>query len=331
MHLTQELADSLAHLPLDGICREYPNVLGHVMFGPEDVRGPRELHPAFYGCFDWHSSVHGHWMLVRLLKDFRLAPEADVRAKLNANLTRENLQVEADYLAHPGRRSFERMYGWAWVLKLAQELHAWSDADGEAWAEALRPLEEAVCTRYLEFLPKQTYPIRLGTHTNTAFGLTFAFDYSVTVGREDLQSLIKERAMRYFGDDRDNPAHLEPSGADFLSPALIEADLMRRILPSGEFIRWWERFLPAMPDSLSTPAIVSDRSDPQIAHLDGLNLSRAWCMKGIANALPEGHRTKGQLQGAAERHAAEGLANVASGHYEGEHWLASFAIYMLSV
>ena len=324
--LTLELADALAELPLHSIQREYPNVLGHVMMGPEDVQSPKELHPAFYGCFDWHSSVHGHWMLVRLLKRFPLTKASEIRAKLSENLSKSNLEVEAAYLSSPNRRSFERMYGWAWLLKLAEEIRGWDDS----LAMHLAPLEAAVVKRYFEFLPVQTYPIRVGTHTNTAFGLSFGWDYAVATGHEALKDLIRTRAMDYYGGDAANPAQLEPGGADFFSPALIEADLMRRLMCAEAFAAWFDRFLPDLGElsNLLEPAIVADRSDPQIAHLDGLNLSRAWCMKGIARALPDG-RAKSLLLDSAKRHETAGLAHVASGHYEGEHWLASFAIAML--
>ncbi|HSI72773.1 MAG TPA: DUF2891 domain-containing protein [Fimbriimonas sp.] len=327
----QDLADSLADLPLNGIQREYPNHIVHLLNGPEDIKGPREMHPAFYGCFDWHSSVHGHWMLVRLLKDCRLAKEQHIREALGQNLSEANLQVEADYFKSPGRRSFERMYGWTWLLKLALELRTWDDPDAKSWAASLLPLEQVIVRGYKDFLPKQTYPIRLGTHGNTAFGLMFAYDYACAFDHE-LRDLIRSRALDYYLQDADYGIKSEPGGADFLSPALIEADLMRRILSAHEFKTWFENFLPNLQgaDNLLQPALVSDRSDPQIAHLDGLNLSRAWCMNGIASALPNSHPYVEILTSSAGLHAQTGLANVASGHYEGEHWLASFAVHMLT-
>jgi hypothetical protein len=331
MELTDRLASKLAELPLGNLRREYPNVLAHVLNGPDDIKSPRELHPSFYGCFDWHSSVHSHWMLVKLLKEFDLDQEDAVREALNETLTAPNLLKEAAYFNEPNRVSFERMYGWTWLLKLADELSDWEDDDGEAWSAALKPLEDVIVDRYMQFLPKQTYPIRLGTHTNTAFGLTFALDYAAVLENEDLHDLIMQRALEYFGEDEDAPIQFEPSGADFLSPALIEADLMRRVLPGKKFVEWFDAFIPSMAQAtnLLRPVTVSDRTDPQIAHLDGLNLSRAWCMSGIASALPSTHRAVRILKASGEAHAREGLANVASGHYAGEHWLASFAVYLL--
>jgi hypothetical protein len=337
--LTHEQASRFARLALRGIGREYPNKLDHVINNESDVRSPRSLHPAFYGCFDWHSSVHGHWMLVRLLRLLPELPEArEIRAALSANLTAANLRAEKAYLDQPGRRSFERTYGWAWLLKLAEELHGWDDSDGKGWSVSLQPLAGSFVARYLDFLPKQTYPIRTGTHPNTAFGLAFALDYARTAQHQELERLIVERSLAYFSADADCPAAWEPSGSDFLSPCFIEADLMRRVLPPPEFAPWLLRFLPGLPGgepaSLFTPALVTDRTDPQIVHLDGLNLTRAWCMRGIAAALPpdsEVYRHAYRvLMGAAEQHAMAALPHVASGDYMGEHWLASFAVYLLS-
>jgi hypothetical protein len=245
----EELADSLAQLPLRGIQLEYPNVLVHVLNGPEDIKSPRELHPAFYGCFDWHSSVHGHWMLVRLLKQTHLKKAEQVRRTLGENLTEAHLKGEAEYFQQPGRRSFERMYGWTWLLKLVHELRTWDDQDGKAWAEALQPLEEQIVRGYLDFLPRQTYPVRLGTHTNTAFGLMFAYDYACEFNAE-LKELIESRALDYFAADKDYPLSIEPSGADFLSPSLTEADLMRRVLDAADFARWFQIFAPGIYEAL---------------------------------------------------------------------------------
>jgi hypothetical protein len=335
IELTSTQASHFARLALAGITREYPNAPGVVMNGPDDALTPRALHPAFYGCFDWHSSVHGHWMLVRLLRLFPGLPEAEqIRRDVGGNLSAENILVERAYLEQANRRSFERMYGWAWLLKLAEELESWYDPEGQAWRANLQPLEEVFVQRYLSFLPKQTYPIRGGTHPNTAFGLAFALDYARALGQRDLEKLIVERSRDYFLRDADYPAAWEPSGSDFLSPSLIEADLMRRVLPQGEFEQWIVRFLPGLqegkPETLLRPATVADRTDPQIVHLDGLNLSRAWCMKGIASALSEGHTLRPLLADAALHHAEASLPHVASGDYMGEHWLASFAVYMLS-
>jgi DUF2891 family protein len=329
--LTLEQASRFAALALRGIFTEYPNKLDHVIRGPEDLHSPRALHPAFYGCFDWHSAVHSHWMLIRLLKAFPGLPEErEIRDALNTNLSDENLAAELAYLDGPYRHGFERTYGWAWLLKLAAELHAWDDPDAARLSANLRPLAEAFARLYLDFLPRQTYPIRVGTHPNTAFGLALALDYTRTVGDFALDTLIVERAGIYFGPDENYPAAWEPNGNDFLSPSLMEAALMVRVHPEGRFPLWYDGFLPSMPDNLLRPAFVSDRSDGQIVHLDGLNLSRAWCMRDIAAALGPNHPLYPELARAAQVHAEASLPHVASGDYMGEHWLASFAVLMLS-
>jgi hypothetical protein len=333
--LTREQASAFAKLALKGARKEYPNKPGVVLTGSLDVKSPKATHPAFYGCFDWHSSVHGHWMLVRVLREFPDLPEAkEIRSVLTENLTAGNLKAEAEHFIHPEAKSFERPYGWNWLLKLTQELRDWDDADARKWSANLRPLEEVIANRYLEYFPKQTYPIRSGVHPNTAFGLSFAYDYARATGNKKLQDLIEERARAYYGKDTDAPARWEPDGADFLSPSLTEADLMRRILPAAEFRDWFHKYLPGAakgePATLFNPATVTDRSDPQIVHLDGLNLSRAWCMRGIVSALSADDLARKSLAASSIRHASAGLKNVASGDYAGEHWLASFAIYMLS-
>jgi hypothetical protein len=334
--LTAETAAGLSVLALHCIQTEYPNKPGHVINDGDDVRNPATLHPVFYGCFDWHSAVHGHWMLVRLLKTIPALPnETDIRTALETNITAENVAAEVVYLRQPNRKSFERTYGWAWLLKLAEELHGWDDPDGRRWSENLQPLTDEIVARYMDFLPRQTYPIRRGVHANTAFGIAFALDYARTTGHPALEGILVERALEYYGSDTDYPAAWEPGGDDFFSPALIEADLMRRVLEPDDFRDWFQRFLPGvsrgLPKSLMTPALVADRSDPKIVHLDGLNLSRAWCMAGVAAALPEGSRTRNALESAARLHANDALAHVTSGNYEGEHWLASFAVFTLSM
>ena len=325
-------ANHFAKLARDCIQRELPNGIQHLISGPGDVRSPRELHPAFYGCLDWHSAVHGHWMLVRLLRTVPgLAGADQIRAALDANLTAGNIAAEVAYFDGPHRQSFERTYGWAWLLQLAAELHVWwDDADALRWAAHLAPLTETIVRRYLAFLPRQTYPIRTGVHANTAFGL--ALDYARAAGHAELAALLVDRATAYFAQDRDVPAAWEPGGEDFLSPALMEADLMRRVLPPAEFAAWLHGFLPrGLPPSLRAPAIVSDRSDGKLAHLDGLNLSRAWCLRAVARALPTDDPLRAELAAAGDVHAAAGLAHVATGDYMGEHWLASFAVYLLGV
>lgn len=328
-------ASRFAKLALKCVAKEYPNKLDHVMNHADDVKGPKTLHPAFYGCYDWHSSVHGHWMLVHLLRHFPELPEAnEIRKALNANLTTENLAVETAYLKQPNRQSFERTYGWAWLLKLAEELYIRKDTDGQKWSRAIQPLADAFVERYLNFLPKQTYPIRTGVHPNTAFGLAFAIDYARTTRNQKLEALLKERSLTYFAKDENYPAAWEPGGDDFFSAALLEADLMRRVLEPGEFQQWFSRFLPDLargePASLLKPAIVTDRTDPKLVHLDGLNLSRAWTMRSIAAALAANDPARASLTHAAKLHKEAGVAHVASGDYAGEHWLASFAVYMFS-
>jgi hypothetical protein len=334
--LTREQASAFAKLALKGANKPFPHKTGVIFAGPEDVKGPKEQHPAFFGCFDWHSCVHGHWLLVRVLKQHPDLPEAkDIRGVLADHLTAEKLKVEADYFHRADAKSFERPYGWTWLLKLAEELHTWDDPDAKKWSANLKPLAEIIAKRYVEFFPKQTYPIRSGVHSNTAFGLSFAHDYARTAGDTKLRQAIEERARAYYLKDADAPARWEPDGADFLSPSLCEADLMRRVLPAAEFREWFHRYLPGAakgePKTLFEPATVTDRTDPQLVHLDGLNLSRGWCMRGIAGALPKDDPARKVLLESAAKHAEAGLKHVTSGDYAGEHWLASFAVYMLSV
>lgn len=325
-------ASHFARLALGCIQRELPHKIDHLIQAPGEVLGARALHPAFYGCLDWHSAVHGHWMLVRLLRTQPALPEAAaIRAALDANLSEANLAAEAAYFAR-ATASFERPYGWGWLLQLATELHGWDDGDARRWSAHLQPLTDAIVARYLAFFPRQTYPVRTGVHANTAFGLALALDHARAVGHAALRELITERAITYYAPDRDAPAAWEPGGEDFLSPTLVEADLMRRVLAPAEFARWLHELLPrGLPPSLQNPAIVSDRSDGKLAHLDGLNLSRAWCLRAVAAALPGGDPLREAMTAAADAHAAAGLANVATGDYMGEHWLASFAVYLLGV
>jgi len=335
LRLNTESASHFARLALKCVKKEYPNKPEHVMNDASEVLNPAAFHPAFYGCYDWHSSVHGHWMLVRILKTFPDLPEAaEIRSVLSENLTAGNIEAEVKYLNQPSRKSFERTYGWAWLLKLVEELGGWQDDDGRRWWENLQPLAAGIEKLYLDFLPKQTYPIRRGVHPNTAFGMAFALDYARQAGKPELEKLLLERSLSYFGRDAGCPAGWEPDGDDFFSPCLMEAELMRRVLSPAEFAEWFHRFIPGLaqgePVLLLKPADVSDRSDPRIVHLDGLNLSRAWCMLGIARALPENDPLQSVLAGSAVRHAEATLPHIASGSYEGEHWLASFAVYLLS-
>ncbi len=335
LSITQLQASHFAALAMKCIRKEYPNKLDHVNNDAADVRSPRVMHGTFYGCFDWHSSVHGHWMLVHLLRLFPSLPEArEIRGALDANLSAENIRNEVAYLKQANRASFERTYGWAWLLKLAEELHDWNDEEGKRWSRNLQPLADGFAEKYLSFLPKQNYPIRTGVHPNTAFGLAFALDYARAVGNKKLEFLIVERSRTYYAHDTNYPASWEPGGEDFFSPALIEADLMRRVMSKTEFAAWFHRFLPGVsrgqPRQLLQPAIVTDRTDPKLVHLDGLNLSRAWCMRSIANALRRNDPARRVLARSAASHANAGLTHVASGNYEGEHWLASFAVYLLT-
>jgi hypothetical protein len=335
LQIDGDAASRFAGMALNCIEKEYPNKPSHVMNNEDEVLSPQALHPAFYGCFDWHSSVHGHWLLVRILKMFPDLPETEeIKAALHRNLAAENILQEVSYLRQPGHRSFERTYGWAWLLKLVEELHTAIDADSQIWRDNLRPLEDEIVQRYIDFLPKQTYPIRTGVHPNTAFGLAFALDYARTVQNEALENLIVQRSLDYFLGDVSCPAAWEPGGEDFFPPCLMEADLMRRVMAREEFIPWFMEFLPQLkegkPKRLLESAVVTDRSDGKLVHLDGLNLSRAWCMVSIGRILPKNNSVRQTLLQAAHSHAKDALANIQSGDYAGEHWLASFAVFLLT-
>ena len=322
-------ASRFAKLALKCVRQEYPNKLDHVMGGPQEVLGPRALHPAFYGCFDWHSAVHAHWMLARLLGRFpELAEAGEIRKALDENLAPQSIAQEVAYFGQENRRSFERTYGWAWLLELSAELHGQGSPEARRWASQLQPLADAVAAAFKTFLPKQTYPIRTGVHPNTAFSLRLALDYAEAAHDEQLRALVVERAQGYFARDRAAPLSWEPSGEDFLSPALEEAALMARVLPAREFPAWLRAFLPGLlkPGQLS-PAVVSDRTDPKIVHLDGLNLSRADALYALARAL--GGKQRAGLLALGDAHAQASLPHIASGSYEGEHWLATFAVHML--
>jgi hypothetical protein len=327
--LTSGLASKLASLALAHVEREYPNKLDHVMRGPGDVLGPRALHPIFFGSFDWHSCVHGYWLLARVARRYPGVPEAArAYALFDRRLTPEGVAAEVEYLRGPLRGTFERPYGWAWLLMLAAELARFDAPQHQRWAETLAPLARAFAERFLEFLPKATYPIRVGTHFNTAFAVALALEYAEVVRDEPLARALRERALAWYGDDGDCQAW-EPGGDDFLSSALVEAECMRRVLGGGAFPAWFHRFLPRLaagePATLFRPATVSDRSDGKIGHLDGLNLSRAWCWRSVAGALPADDPVRAAVLGAAERHLAASLPFVA-GDYMGEHWLATFAL-----
>lgn len=333
--MTDAQVAAFAHLALDGIGTEYPNKPSQVMVGPESVLSPRELHPAFYGSFDWHSSVHGHWMLLRLL---RLYPESSVAEEIGAvlaeHLATDVLEGEAEHFRREHNKSFERMYGWAWLLRLSMELEAWDDPRGDEWGENLGALREVIVGRTKDYLPKLSWPIRTGVHPNSAFALGQTLDYARLVGDRELELLVIGKSREFYLDDRDYPVSYEPSGQDFFSAGLAEADLMRRVLDQGEFGAWLDRFFPTLRDgelgNLLTPAVVSDVTDGKIVHLAGLNLHRAWTMRSIAAALPEGDARRRVLEAAGDAHMEAGLSYVFSGHYEGEHWLATFAVYGLT-
>ncbi len=330
--LTQKGADHFATLALACVHQEYPYKPGDVLRSDIDILPPKSIHPSFYGCFDWHSAVHGHWMLVRLLKLYPdLSKKAEIKQALKQNLSKTNLQIEAAYFKEEGHKSFERTYGWAWLLKLCDELYSWDDPLGKELFQHIHPLALVIEELYTDFFPRQIYPIRTGEHPNTAFGMRLAWDYAQNQQRTELKEAISTAALRYFSEDQRCPGDWEPGGADFLSPCLEEADLMRRILSAEKFISWYDRFLPAIPPSYLTPALVSDRTDGKLVHLDGLNLSRAWCMGGIMRALPSTHPHQAQWLRLSKSHLDASIPNIASGNYEGEHWLASFAVYTLTV
>jgi hypothetical protein len=324
-------ASHFAKLVLKCVRQEYPNKLDHVMNGAAEVQSPKVLHPAFYGCFDWHSSVHGHWMLVKVLRDFPNLPEAkEIRAVLEEHLSPARIATEVAYFTQPNRKSFERTYGWAWLLKLAAELRAWDAPEGRRWSTHLQPLANRVTEAFLDFLPRQTYPIRTGVHPNTAFSLSLVLDYARSAKDSRLETLICERSRSYFGVDRNGPIAWEPGGEDFLSACLEESALMAKVLPKSEFRTWVTAFLPALlKDGLLVPAKVSDRTDPKIVHLDGLNLSRARCLYAITAVLGSKDARREALLRTADVHARASLPFIASGGYEGEHWLGSFAVHML--
>jgi len=331
-HMThaQELsfaqAEQLASLPLKCMMQEYPNKLNQVVVNDDELLTPKTLHPAFYGCFDWHSAVHGHWSLVYLLEIYpNLKNKNQIIQQLQSNLTQEKIQKEIDYFSKPHEKSFERTYGWAWLLKLQHALNE-SKADyAPKLAQNLQPLTDLLVQRYLEFLPKLNYPVRAGTHNNTAFGLSLAWDYAVFAKHEALQTMIKSTAIRLFQADVNCSFDWEPSGTDFLSPCMEELALMERVLPKKDFIPWAKAFAPKIFNKNYTWdfAKVSDRSDGHLVHLDGLNFSRAWNFYHLIHAYPKEFE---HLKKLADAHLSFSLPSIVDGQYEGEHWLASFAL-----
>ena len=345
--LTPDIASRFARAALAHVTREYPNKLDHVLGGPGDAKTPRQLHPIFFGSFDWHSCVHGYWLLATLLREFPALPEsAEISALLTAQITRDNVAAEVKYLDQPMRGTFERPYGWAWLLMLSAELErhrlrepsaialeeaTWPETERRSFAETLAPLTAAFVKRFFDFLPKATYPVRAGTHFNTAFAIALAAEYADVASNDSLHELLKEKALQWYGGDADCQAW-EPGGDDFLSPALVEAECLRRLMHPEQFEKWLSRFLPRIgqrePATLFHPATVSDRSDGKIAHLDGLNLSRGWCWRSLAKSMQDGDPRRPVALAAADAHLAASLPHV-TGDYMGEHWLATFALLAL--
>ena len=317
-------ANRLAELPLACIQHELPYKSGLTIAKEEDLAMPREHHPAFYGCFDWHSAVHGHWSLIYLMKTFPDLHKKDIALKmLEQNLTSENIQKEVDYFfMNDLTKSFERTYGWAWILKLQEELYTWEDEVARTLFNNIKPLSDHIVTSYVEYLPKLVYPIRVGEHSNTAFGLSFAYDYAVAVEDQNFMDVIKENALRFYEEDQNCPISWEPSGYDFLSPCLQEMDIMRKVLDAQQFEKWSKNFLPGIfNQELSLePGKIIDRSDGKLVHLDGLNFSRAWCLYSLENDFA--HLL-------ADQHLEFSLPKITDGDYAGQHWLASFALYAL--
>jgi hypothetical protein len=329
------LAARLADLALACVGREFPYQPAHVMRDASDLKRPRDLHPAFFGCYDWHSAVHGHWLLARLARQFPDAPfAAKARAALEQSLTPENIAAEVRYMQGEGRATFERPYGLAWLLQLSAELHEWDDPQARRWAAALDPLAGAALGRLRTWLPKLSHPVRIGEHNQTAFSFGLLLDSARNSGDKVFEALLVGKIKEFYLKDRSCPMAYEPSGEDFLSPCLGEADVMRRVLAPREYQVWLTKFMPQIPSNGSTtwikPAIVTDPTDPKLAHLDGLNLSRAWMLEGIASGLPPKDPRLASINATAAAHRAKGLAAVTGEHYEGGHWLGSFAVYLVT-
>ena len=333
-------AARFAALALKCLHQEYPNHISHTLNGDSDARPPHELTPAFYGCLDWHSDVHGHWLLVRLMRLFPDAPFVTAaRTAIARSLTPQNIAGEIAYLRAAGRASFERPYGLAWLLRLAAELRRADDAEARSWAATLAPLESEVAARLESYLPKLYYPIRIGEHDQSAFSLGLIWDWAAVSGDAQMRAALIDVAQRFYSSDRNCPLAYEPSGEDFLSPCLAEADFMRRVLAPAAFARWLSAFLPQIPRAGGAgadltawlpPGVVTDRADPKLAHIDGLNLSRAWMLQGIAHGLPAHDPRTPALLATATKHAAAALPAVSGEHYEGGHWLGTFAVYLTS-
>lgn len=326
--LTIEQANNLVELPLACLQTEYPNKLNQTLGGQGDIKEPHQLHPVFYGCFDWHSAVHGYWSLVTMLKKFPQLEKSDlIRSILQKNISKENILEEVVYFQGKFNFSYERTYGWAWLLKFAEEIHSWDDPFARELEQNLQPLTDLIVDRYINFLPKLNYPIRVGEHTNTAFGLSFAWDYATAMQHDSLKIAIESRAKDFYSNDTNCPLSWEPSGYDFLSPCFEEIDLMRRVLNEPDFITWINKFAPQLKAHNFEIKVgeVSDRTDGKLVHLDGLNFSRAWILYGLAKQYP----AYSHLINLANEHVAYSLPNLVEDRYEGGHWLGSFAIYAL--
>lgn len=331
--LSDEMAIKLSEKPLHCITQEYPNKTAHIINNSDEVAlSPKDLHPSFYGCFDWHSSVHGHWMLVKLLKSKpHLSVAKNIESILENSLTKDNLQAEADYFTkYQLTATFERTYGWAWLLKLDEELTTWDNPKAKIWHQNLKPLTDKILASWKSFLPKQTYPNRTGVHPNTAFAMGFAIDWARANKDSEFEKQLTEKAKYFYLKDEKTPAYLEPDGSDFFSPSLEIADLMRRVLPQKDFVQWLNTFYDQRSlKNIEKIPVVSDLNDFQTVHLVGLSFSKAWCMKGVAKSLPESHPLKKDFLKTANIFLNNGLPLLFQGNYGGDHWLASFAVYAL--
>lgn len=332
--LTDEVAQKLAEKPLNCINQEYPNKTAHVINTAKDaVLSPKQLHPSFYGCFDWHSSVHGHWMLVRLMKtNPGIFQSEEIIRNLDNTFKAEKILEEAKYFTKfQVAKNFERTYGWAWLLKLDEELATWDHPKAKTWHQNLKPLTHEILSLWKEYLPKQTYPNRTGVHPNSAFAMAFAIDWARAIGDKNFENQLIEKSKYFYLKDQKAPAYLEPDGSDFFSPSLQIADLMRRILPPKEFKKWFDKFYDKKSvENISKIPVISDINDYQTVHLVGLSFTRAWCMNGVSKALPKNHKMKKKFNETADKFLENALPLVFQGNYGGDHWLASFAVYALS-
>ncbi|SKB91919.1 Protein of unknown function [Soonwooa buanensis] len=332
--LTDALATKLSEMPLKCIEQEYPNKTAHIINSLQEVSlSPKDLHPSFYGCFDWHSSVHGHWMLLKILKEKpNLAQSWRITKILDKSFNAESLKKEAQYFTkYDLAKNFERTYGWAWILKLDEELATWDTPQAKTWHQNMKPLTDEILRMWKDYLPKQTYPNRTGVHPNSAFAIGFAIDWARKIGDKDFENQLIQKAKSFYLKDEKTPAYLEPDGSDFFSPSLEIADLMRRVLSQKDFENWLDQFYDKRSlENISQIPVVSDLSDYQTVHLVGLSFSKAWCMKGISRALSNSHPLKKQFEDTAEHFLKNGMPLMFSSNYGGDHWLASFAVFAIS-